>query len=117
MPEGGLKLFALGYITTPTKLITERPSLCLVQRMIGKAAFAATMDIAAFADGHLKGYSVTAEIFDHMAAVKEITYAAWEQIFTLGQAPVSMMEDVCRQIHQMSQETGARPPASSAQVG
>lgn len=77
---------------------------------------AAAMDIAAFADGHLNGYSVTAEIFDRMAAVKEITYAAWEQIFTLGQAPVSLMEDVCRQIHQMSQETGAHPTALSAQV-
>jgi len=57
------------------------------------------VNIAAFADGHLKGYSVTAEIFSNMAEAKQITYDAWDQIFTLGQAPVDLMEDVCEQIH------------------
>ena len=61
---------------------------------------AAGVDIAAFADGHIKGYSVTAEIFANMAEVKQITYAAWDQIFTLGQAPVEQMEIVCRQIQE-----------------
>jgi multiple sugar transport system substrate-binding protein len=55
-------------------------------------------DIAAFADGHIKGYSVTAEVFPSMADAKRLTYAAWDQIFTLGQAPVEQMETVCRQI-------------------
>ncbi len=58
------------------------------------------VDIAAFADGHLKGYSVTAEIFANMAEAKRITYAAWNQIFELGQAPVEQMKSVCRQIQQ-----------------
>ncbi len=58
------------------------------------------VDIAAFADGHLKGYSVTAEIFANMVDAKELAYAAWDQIFTLGQAPVEQMEDVCRQIEE-----------------
>jgi multiple sugar transport system substrate-binding protein len=61
---------------------------------------AGDVDIAAFADGHLKGYSVTAEIFANMADAKELAYAAWDQIFTLGQAPVEQMEDVCRQIEE-----------------
>ena len=61
------------------------------------------VDIAAFADGHLKGYSVTAEIFANMVDAKELAYAAWDQIFTLGQAPVEQMEDVCRQIEETQQ--------------
>ena len=59
------------------------------------------VDIAAFADGHLKGYSVTAEIFANMAEVKPITYAAWDQIFTLGQAPIEQMASVCNQIQEI----------------
>jgi multiple sugar transport system substrate-binding protein len=56
------------------------------------------MDLAAFADGHLKGYSVTSEIFANMAEAKRITDFAWKQIFILGQAPVEQMGEVCRQI-------------------
>ena len=59
------------------------------------------MDIAAFADGHIKGYSVTAEIFANMAEARRITYAAWDQIFTLGQAPVEQMKTVCRQVQEV----------------
>jgi len=55
-------------------------------------------DILAFADGHVKGYSVTSEIFANMAAAKRLVYAAWDQIFTLGQAPVEQMTDTCQQI-------------------
>jgi multiple sugar transport system substrate-binding protein len=62
------------------------------------------MDLTAFADGHLKGYSVTAEVFANMAEAKQIADAAWHQIFTLGQAPVSEMERVCREI-QATQQT------------
>jgi len=56
------------------------------------------MDLAAFADGHLRGYSVTGEIFANMAEAKQITDRAWEQIFVLGRTPVEQMKDVCRQI-------------------
>ncbi len=58
------------------------------------------VDITAFADGHLKGYSVTAEIFANMAEVNPITYAAWDRIFTLGQAPLEQMVSVCSQIQE-----------------
>jgi multiple sugar transport system substrate-binding protein len=57
-------------------------------------------DIAAFADGHIKGYSVTAEVFENMAEAKRIAYAAWDQIFVLGQAPVDEMGTACRQIEE-----------------
>jgi multiple sugar transport system substrate-binding protein len=58
------------------------------------------VDIAAFAEGHLEGYSVTAEVFANMAEARRIAYAAWDKIFTLGQASVEQMEDVCRQIEE-----------------
>lgn len=66
---------------------------------------AADMNIAAFADGHVKGYSVTSEIFSNMAEAKRITYAAWDQIFTLGQAPIEQMQGVCLQIEELSKGT------------
>jgi multiple sugar transport system substrate-binding protein len=62
------------------------------------------VDLAAFADGHLKGYSVTAEIFADQAEAQQIADAAWHQIFTLGQAPVTSLEEACRQI-QAAQQT------------
>lgn len=62
------------------------------------------IDIAAFADGHLNGYSVVAEIFANMEEARRLTYNAWEKIFTLGQAPVELMQDVCRQIHNVNSE-------------
>jgi multiple sugar transport system substrate-binding protein len=67
---------------------------------------AGDMDIAVFADGQIKGYSVTAEIFANMAEVKRITELAWEEIFTLGQASVERMGDVCRCIQEIQEETG-----------
>ena len=59
----------------------------------------ADLSIDAFADGHLKGYSVTAEIFSKsMAEAKRIAYEAFDRIFTLGQGSIGQMSDVCRQI-------------------
>ena len=59
---------------------------------------AAEADIAAFADGHLKGYSVTAEVFADMAEARPLAYAAWDSILTLGQGSVDQMADVCAEI-------------------
>jgi multiple sugar transport system substrate-binding protein len=64
------------------------------------------VDIAAFADGHRKGYSVTAETFANMAGVKPIVYEAWEQIFTWGQAPVEQMTEVCRKVQELQDRQG-----------
>lgn len=63
------------------------------------------VDIAAFAAGQREGYSVTAEIFANMSEAMQLTYAAWEQIFTLGQAPVTSIRETCRQIETAQQET------------
>jgi len=43
---------------------------------------------------------VTAEIFANMADAKRLAYAAWDEIFTLGQASVEQMKDVCRRIQE-----------------
>jgi len=64
------------------------------------------VDIAAFADGHVRGYSVTAEVFANMSGVKKATKAVWEEIFTLGQAPLERMHDVCVQMHEAQQGKG-----------
>jgi multiple sugar transport system substrate-binding protein len=56
------------------------------------------LDIAAFADGHINGYSVTAEVFPNMAAAQRLASAAWQEIFVLGQAPVRHMVEVSREI-------------------
>jgi multiple sugar transport system substrate-binding protein len=58
------------------------------------------VDIAAFADGQVKGYSVTAEVFANMEDARRLAYVAWDQIFTLGQAPVEHMVSVCQQIQE-----------------
>jgi len=64
------------------------------------------LDVAAFADGQIKGYSVTAETFPNMVGVSEIAKQAWDQIFTLGKAPVSDMAKVCQQIESIQKSTG-----------
>jgi multiple sugar transport system substrate-binding protein len=56
------------------------------------------VDIGAFAEGHLEGYSVTAEIFPNQGVAGRLARAAWEQIFTLGKAPVSLMRQVSDEI-------------------
>jgi multiple sugar transport system substrate-binding protein len=58
------------------------------------------LDIAAFADGHIKGYSVVAEAFANMDVAKDLTDAAWNQILTLGQLPVEHLKTVSQQIEQ-----------------
>jgi multiple sugar transport system substrate-binding protein len=58
------------------------------------------VDITAFAGGHIKGYSVTSEIFANMADAKKLVYAAWDEIFTWGREPVEQMVDVCRQVEE-----------------
>ena len=74
------------------------------------------VDIAAFAEGQRQGYSVVAEIFADMAEAKRVAYAAWEQILTLGQAPVEMMRTVCRQLEQGS-AGGAVPQGDRSEAG
>ncbi len=70
-------------------------------------AKARDVDIAAFAHGHINGYSVTAEVFANMAEALPLVSAAWERIFTFGEAPVEQMVDVSRAVEE-AQKTGAQ---------
>lgn len=56
------------------------------------------MDIPVFAEGHIQGYSVVAEIFPNMVEAKQLVYSAWDQIFLLGEQPVDLMKNVSRQV-------------------
>jgi multiple sugar transport system substrate-binding protein len=64
------------------------------------------VDLAAFAEGHLKGYSVIAEIFANQEEAQRITYAAWERIFTLGTARVEIMETASAEIEKAQSDVG-----------
>ena len=61
------------------------------------------LNIAAFADGQRRGYSVIGEEFANQADALRLAKAAWQQIFTLGKSPVEIMKDVSRQIEQAQQ--------------
>lgn len=63
------------------------------------------LDIAAFAEGHIQDYSIIAEVFANMSAAKSLAQAAWARIFTLGEAPVALMNDVSAQIERAQQAT------------
>jgi len=58
------------------------------------------VDILAFADGQINGYSVTAEVFANMKDARPITLEAWDRILTLGQAPVEEIRSTCDLIEQ-----------------
>lgn len=59
------------------------------------------MDIAVFAEGHVQGYSVVAEVFPNMVEAKQLIYSAWDQIFLLGEQPVDIMKDIARQVEEL----------------
>jgi len=58
------------------------------------------VNILAFADGQLNGYSVTAEVFANMKDARPITLEAWDRILTLGQSPVEDIRSTCDLIEQ-----------------
>jgi multiple sugar transport system substrate-binding protein len=58
------------------------------------------VDILAFADGHINGYSVTAEVFVNMRDARRIAIDAWDRILTLGQSPLEDIRIACDQIQQ-----------------
>lgn len=56
------------------------------------------LDLLAFAEGDRQGYSVTAEIFANMPAVKRMIEDAWDRIFVLGDEPVAIMQAVSEKV-------------------
>jgi hypothetical protein len=74
------------------------------------------LDIEAFADGQIKGYSVSAEIFPNMVGVGKIAKDAWDQIYKFGKAPVSVIEEVCRQIEAVQDSSTSLPSSCECEV-
>jgi len=70
---------------------------------------AAEVDIAAFADGHIKGYSVVTETFANMVGAGDIAKTTWDEIYTLGNKPVSAMPTVCEQIEALQNQSSLLP--------
>ena len=65
---------------------------------------AADLNLPAFADGQLRGYSVTAEVFANMQGVRAATDTAFEDILTLGQAPAAeRLAQACEEIELLQQ--------------
>lgn len=56
------------------------------------------INISAFADGHVNGYSVTTEIYANMEDANTLATEAWDRIFVLGIDPVSGMQELCTKI-------------------
>jgi multiple sugar transport system substrate-binding protein len=64
------------------------------------------LNLVAFAEGQLKGYSVVAEIFANMGDAMRIAQDAWDQILTLGQQPTDSILVASQKI-QEAQKQGA----------
>jgi multiple sugar transport system substrate-binding protein len=58
------------------------------------------MNLAAFADGHRKRYSVVAEVFANQEDAQRIAREAWDKILVLGQAPVESLVATSQQIEE-----------------
>lgn len=58
------------------------------------------LNLAAFADGQIQGYSVTAEVFNHMEGARTATDAAFEDILTLGRTGpvIERLQQACAEI-------------------
>jgi hypothetical protein len=61
------------------------------------------VDIAAFADGHIKGYSVVGEVAANMEQATRLANEAWDRILTFGQSPVEDLRSVCQRIEAAQQ--------------
>ena len=62
------------------------------------------LDLEVFADGQIRGYSVTAEVFANMQGVRTATDAAFEDILTLGLVPAQgRLRQACEQIELLQQ--------------
>ena len=61
------------------------------------------LNIAAFADGQRKGYSVIGEAFANQADAQRLANEAWQQIFTLGQSQVEIIKDLSQNIEEAQQ--------------
>jgi multiple sugar transport system substrate-binding protein len=62
------------------------------------------LDLAAFAEGQIKGYSVVAEIFANMGDAMRIAQDSWDQILTLGKQPAESMIVASKKIQEAQKQ-------------
>jgi multiple sugar transport system substrate-binding protein len=59
------------------------------------------LDVIAFAEGHLRGYSVISETFANQSDAQRLVSAAFQQIFALGKSPVESMKETSREVEEL----------------
>jgi len=67
------------------------------------------VNIAAFADGHVKGYSVITETFPNMLGVGDLSKATFDQIYTLGKAQVSEVSKLAVELEALQKSSSLLP--------
>jgi multiple sugar transport system substrate-binding protein len=102
-PEYG-KAMARAHLLQPARASLVDEWVRIIQEQY--PAKARDMDLKVFGEGHVLGYSVTAEVFANMTEARRLAQAAWSKIFTLGQAQVDTMKSVSAQIEE-AQRAGA----------
>lgn len=73
------------------------------------------VNVAAFADGHVKGYSVTTEVFANQAEATRLATGAWDSILTLGHQKAEHIVEVSERIRQA--QTRAQEAATACCSG
>ena len=56
------------------------------------------VDLAAFADGHIKGYAVTPETATDIASASRILTETMEKLITFGDGSINLVRDAAREI-------------------
>jgi multiple sugar transport system substrate-binding protein len=96
-PEYGLAM-ARSHFLQPARASLVRDWVRLIQSQFPTETN--EMDLEVFAEGHLEGYSVTAEIFPNMSAARTLAAEAWQKILVLGQDPVESLREVAAAIEE-----------------
>lgn len=68
------------------------------------------VNIAAFADGHIKEYSVVTESFPNMLGVGDLSKATFDKIYTLGKSPVSEVSKLAAELEVLQKSSGLLVP-------
>jgi multiple sugar transport system substrate-binding protein len=98
------RAMARTHLLQPARASLVEEWVSLVQQEYPEKA--AEVDVGAFAEGHVEGYSVTAEVFANMVDARPLATSAWQRIFTLGQAPVTTLVEVSGQIEASQPQSG-----------
>jgi multiple sugar transport system substrate-binding protein len=74
------------------------------------------VNIAAFADGHIKGYSVITETFSNMLGVGDLSKATFDKIYTLGKSPVSEVSKLAAELEALQKTSSSLVPDCGCEI-